>query len=328
MAPVVMTLETEDPLIVPNRPEVMTATLAGPPVIAPGRGGAEIGEQPPRAAALHEGAEHDEDRDGGGDDAGQRAVDAARGRHQPGGLEDLGRGEGPRCSARRAAGGPTACRPSDDDDHPGQPDLDRPARRLQQGHDGQDRRAPSSSGAKGSTYSMRSADHVPVPHHPGMRRRGGERPEPVGQARPLLRRRSGKRRVEQEQRRHEDQQVEAAHGDRLGEAEAAEIEMDRRGGRQPERASSFSGRPGRASSSCSSGRVAVLCRLAPQRTAGAARRRPARVRPASRRPRGRPWRRRDAAAGRVLPRRRRVPGAHAGMDRDQPLALVADQRAR
>ena len=32
MAPVVMTLETLLPLIVPNRPEVTTATFAGPPV--------------------------------------------------------------------------------------------------------------------------------------------------------------------------------------------------------------------------------------------------------------------------------------------------------
>ena len=32
IAPVVMTLETEEPLIVPNRPEETTATLAGPPL--------------------------------------------------------------------------------------------------------------------------------------------------------------------------------------------------------------------------------------------------------------------------------------------------------
>ena len=35
IAPVVMTLETLLPLIVPNRPEVITATLAGPPEYRP-----------------------------------------------------------------------------------------------------------------------------------------------------------------------------------------------------------------------------------------------------------------------------------------------------
>ena len=35
MAPVVMTLETDEPLMVPNRPEVTTATFAGPPAKRP-----------------------------------------------------------------------------------------------------------------------------------------------------------------------------------------------------------------------------------------------------------------------------------------------------
>ena len=75
-------------------------------------------------------------------------------------------------------------------------------------------------GENGSTYSMRS-DTAAAFHHTQACGAAAAANQSQSATVGRSRRGGGARRPQQEDRRHEGEQVEAAHGDRLGEAEAA-----------------------------------------------------------------------------------------------------------
>ena len=72
--PVVTTLATPEPVMVPISAEENTETLAGPPTRWPEQAHGEIGEQADHAGLLEEGAEQDEQIDVGCRHVGRRAV--------------------------------------------------------------------------------------------------------------------------------------------------------------------------------------------------------------------------------------------------------------
>ena len=76
--PVVTTLATPLPLMVPIRPEEITATLAGPPRLWPTVPSATSVNSRIMPAPLEERAEQDEQEDEARGDVGRDAVDALR----------------------------------------------------------------------------------------------------------------------------------------------------------------------------------------------------------------------------------------------------------